>query len=51
MNVIAQVSNAFRRKPVTTVALLIAVGVAFIVLREFAQGFLDGLIAGFTDGV
>ena len=40
---------AFRRKPVSTTLAIIAVVVVARVFGEFATGFVDGLVAGFTD--
>lgn len=51
MNALARLSRSFKHKPVTTAALVFLAVVAFAVLQEFAQGFFDGLVAGFTDGI
>ena len=50
MNLAPRLSEAFRRKPIRTVALLLVAGVVFAILREFAAGFFDGLTAALNDG-
>ena len=34
-----------------TFIMVVAAVAAYVVLGEFASGFVDGLVAGFTDGV
>ncbi|HEY1071908.1 hypothetical protein [Brevundimonas sp.] len=40
---------AFRRKPVATWLAIVAVVVVFGIFGEYAAGFIDGLVAGFSD--
>ncbi len=46
-----QLHDRFRRKPLSTIlyAVLLIAGAA--VIGEFAIGFIDGMVAGFNDGI
>ena len=51
MTALTRLSQSFQRKPVSTGARVFLAIVAFVLVREFGQGFLDGMIEGFTDGI
>ena len=51
MNTFVRLSQSFQRKPVSTAAWVFLAVVIFVVLREFGQGFIDGMIQGFTDDI
>lgn len=46
-----ELRDRFRAKPASSILIAILAVTAAVLMGEVAVGFIDGLIAGFTDGV